>query len=186
MNLLRHSNLRGDAHAFLSPSSYHWLRYEDDKLDRVFFAQRQAALGTEIHEFAARAIKLGIKLPEGPQTLNAYVNDAIGFRMTPEVVLYYSDNCYGTADCVGFRSNMLRIHDLKNGTIPASMDQPKIYAALFCLEYDFSPFSIQIELRLYQNDQVVVETADPDDIFHIMEKIKYFSKRLDALRAEVD
>jgi hypothetical protein len=183
MNFVRHSNLR-DGHAFLSPSSYHWLRYEEEKLERVFFTQMQAIRGTELHDLAQRCIKLGVKLPDGSQTLNAYVNDAIGFRMEPEVVLYYSDNCYGTADTCGFRNNLLRVHDLKTGTIPASMDQPRIYAALFCLEYRFRPFDIQIELRIYQNDQVVVEVADPDDIFHIMEKIKFFSKRIDELRSE--
>lgn len=184
MNFVKHSNLAQAPHAFLSPSSYHWLRYEDDKLDRVFFAQQQSILGTEKHEVAQRLIKLGQKLPEGPQTLNAYVNDAIGFRMEPEVTLFYSKHCYGTADALGFRNNLLRVSDLKTGITPASMDQPRIYAALFCLEYKFRPFDIGIELRIYQNDDVVVEKAEPDDIFHVMDRIIYLSKRLDMLEME--
>lgn len=144
----------------------------------------QAARGTELHAFAHDAIRLGIKLPDGNQTLNSYINDAIGYRMTPEVILFYSDNCYGTADVIGFRNMLLRIHDLKTGVTPASMDQLRIYAALFCLEYQFKPFEIDMELRIYQNDEVVIEKPEKDDIFHIMDKIRTFSKRIDVLRSE--
>ena len=98
----------------------------------------------------AQCIMLNQKLPKSKQTLNMYVNDAIGFKMTPEQILYYSDNCFGTADAILFRNNFLRIHDLKTGKIPAHMEQLEIYAALFCLEYKVKPADIEMELRIYQ------------------------------------
>lgn len=111
-----------------------------------------------------------------------YINDAIGFGLTSEQLLFFSENCYGHADCVGFRNNTLRVHDLKTGNTDASMAQLKIYAALFCLEYKFSPFDIQIELRIYQKNNVMTLVPDPDEIFHVMEKIKYFDKQINQLK----
>lgn len=183
MNWTSHSGFVGK-HAFLSPSNYHWINYDEDKLDRVFFTATAAQRGSELHAFAHEAIRLGIKLPEVEKTLNRYINDAVGFRMTPEMVLYYSDNCYGTADCIAFRKNKLRIHDLKTGANPASVHQLEVYAALFCLEYRFNPLEIEIELRIYQNDEVQIYDADPDVIFHIMDRIKIFDKRINYLRME--
>lgn len=131
-----------------------------------------AAEGTKTHEFAATCIERGQKLPSRPATtLSMYVNDAIGFRMTPEQVLYYSENCYGTADAILFRNNMLRIHDLKTGTIPAHMEQLEIYAALFCLEYKVKPTDINTELRIYQNNASIIHTPDPHTIYDITQKI---------------
>lgn len=132
---------------------------------------------------------MGIKLPDVPKTLNMYVNDAIGFRMSPEQLLYYSDNCFGTTDTCCFHDDTLRIHDLKMGAHEASFVQLDIYVALFCLEYKNligSPADIQIETRIYQNDQVRIVNPDPADIVHIMEKIRFFDKRLRYLREEVD
>lgn len=183
MILLKHSELEG-RHAFLSPSNYHWVNYSEDKLDRVFMTNLQARRGDELHALAAELIRLGVKLPRSEKTLNRYVNDAIGFRMSPEQRLYYSDNCFGTADAVAFRNMILRIHDLKTGLHETKITQLEIYAALFCLEYDFKPFEIGIELRIYQNDEVREYDADPDVIFHIMEKIKSFDKRITAMREE--
>lgn len=178
-----HSSLAGK-HAFLSPSNYHWINYDEDKLDRVYLNNMTARRGQELHEFAREAIRLGVRLPQSRKTLNLYVNDAIGYKMTPEQILYYSDNCYGTADTICFRRNKLRIHDLKNGVIEASVHQLEVYAALFCLEYGFKPFAIEIELRIYQNDEVRIFEPDPDDIFHIIDKIVTFDKRINAMRLE--
>lgn len=183
MRFNTHGNLSGK-HATLSPSDYHWLNYTPDKLDRVFFARQQAQRGTELHAFAHEAIRLRVKLPDGPQTLNAYVNDAIGYRMTPEVLLYYSDHCFGTADCVGFSNNTLRVHDLKTGVNEASFNQLMIYVALFCLEYRFRPSEINIEMRIYQNDGVRVLVPELDDIFHVIDKIRTFDQRLRYLSEE--
>lgn len=179
-----HSNLIGQ-HAFLSASSYSWVNYTDEKLDARYIASLAARRGTELHDFAQRAIRLGIKLPATKATLNAYVNDAIGYKMSPEQILYYSDNCFGTADAIGFRKNKLRIHDLKTGIIHTSEKQLEIYAALFCLEYRFKPFDLEMELRIYQNNEVRIYDADPDVIAHIMSKIMAFDKRITNLRMEV-
>lgn len=187
MNLNARSDLSKvlvGTHAFLSPSTPSWVNYDEDKLDRVYFANQAVRRGTEEHEFAYRAIRLRIKLPDIPKTINLYVNDAIGFRMTPEVLLYYSDNCYGHADCAGFQNGTLRIHDLKTGINATSMTQLEIYAALFCLEYKMRPFDINIELRIYQGNSVKVHAPEPDRIFQIMQKIISFDKRIDYLKLE--
>ena len=178
-----HSTLQGQ-HAFLSASKYHWIRYDDEKLDRAYVAALASKRGTELHELAHDLIRMGVKLPRSPKTLNLYVNDAIGFRMTPEQVLYYSDNAFGTADAIDFRKGMLRVHDLKTGVSPTSENQLEVYAALFCLEYRVKPFEIDIELRIYQNDEVRVYEADPDSIVHIMDKIITFDKRINDIRRE--
>ena len=171
-------------HAFLGASKYHWTNYDEEKLDRVYLRYLAIQRGNELHAFAYNAIRLGVKLPRTQKTLNMYINDAIGFRMTPEQILYYSENSFGTADTICFRRNMLRIHDLKTGYSPVSMRQLEVYAALFCLEYKMKPFEIEMELRIYQHDDVQILTADPDLIMHIMDKIVAFDKRIDAIRME--
>lgn len=179
----KHLDLVG-LHAFLSASKYHWINYDEEKLDRVFTASMAAQRGTDLHAFAHEAIRLGVKLPKSAQAINLYVNDAIGYRMTPEQVLFYSENAFGTADTICFRRNKLRIHDLKTGLSPASVHQLEVYAALFCLEYRYKPFDIEIELRIYQKGEVQVYEADPDVITRIIDKIISFDKRVTALRLE--
>lgn len=166
----KHSKLSG-CHAFLGASNYHWIRYDNAKLAQAYRNDLAKQRGTELHEFAARCIELGQKLPKSKKTLNNYVNDAIGFRMTPEQVLYYSDNCFGTVDTICFRDDFLRIHDLKTGAIPAHMEQLEIYAALFCLEYGKKPGEIGMELRIYQSDDILVMEPTAEDIAPIMDKI---------------
>lgn len=150
----------------------------------MYISWLAARRGTELHAFAHEAIRLGIKLPRGTKSLNAYVNDAIGFRMSSEQILYYSDNCFGTVDTISFRKNCLRIHDLKTGVAPTSERQLEVYAALFCLEYRFNPFDIEIELRIYQSDEVRVYVGEPDTIHHIMDRIKVFDKRIEEIKSE--
>lgn len=179
----KHYDLSGQ-HAFLSPSKYHWINYDDEKLDRVFTSRMASKRGTDLHDFALSAIRLGVKLPKSAKTLHLYVNDAIGYRMTPEQVLHYSDNAFGTADTIAFRRNKLRIHDLKTGLHPCSVHQLEVYAALFCLEYRHRPAELTTELRIYQNDEVKIFDADPDVIAHIMDKIVTFDKRITALKLE--
>lgn len=181
MNFNNHSRLEGQ-HAFLSASKYHWINYDEDKLVLTFSRFQAAQRGTELHELAQRLIQLGVKLPKTNRTLNLYVNDAIGFKMITEQILYYSDNCFGTADAIAFRKNVLRIHDLKNGATTASMSQLMVYTALFCLEYNVSPFDIEMELRLYQSDDVAVHNPAPEDVLHIMNKIIDFDKRIDQIK----
>lgn len=183
MNFNNHFNLEGK-HAFLGPSKYHWINYDDDKLVTAYKNFLAVQKGTELHAFAKECIRLGIKLPKSKSTLNLFVNDAIGFRMTPEQPLYYSENCFGTADAISFRKNKLRIHDLKTGATPASMMQLEIYAALFCLEYDIRPKDIEIELRIYQSNQAIVHSPEIDEIIPIMDKIISFDKLLNQINKE--
>jgi hypothetical protein len=182
MNFNVHSRLEGQ-HAFLSPSKYHWINYDEEKL--VVSVSRFQAIqrGTELHLLAHQCIKLGVKLPKNNKSLNLFVNDAIGFKMHTEQPLYFSDNCFGTADAISFRKNFLRIHDLKTGVSPVSMNQLLIYAALFCLEYHMKPSEIQIELRLYQSDEVLIHVPEPEEIFIIMDKIILFDKRIEQIKA---
>lgn len=182
MKWSNHSDLKGK-HAVLSPSNFVWLRYDEKKLKTVIRNRLNKFLGTKIHAFAATAIELGQKLPKSSKTLNMYVNDAIGFRLDPEVVLYYSKRCYGTADAIRFdeRTHTLRIHDLKTGIIPAHMDQLRVYAALYCLEYKVDPKTIEIILRIYQNNSIVEEISDPQCIKDIMDKIVKSSKVVDEI-----
>ena len=179
----RHFNLEGQ-HAFLGASNYHWVNYDEDRVIERYSKAMAAKRGTELHEFAAQCIRLGQKLPDIPKTLNMYVNDAIGFKMTPEQILYYSYNCFGTADAISFRNGLLRIHDLKTGHIAAHFEQLEIYAALFCLEYKVRPGDIKTELRLYQSDQVVVFEPEATDIVPVMDKIIIFDKLLSKLKSE--
>ena len=181
MNFTSHLELVGQ-HAFLSASKYHWINYDSDKLVETYRNSQAARRGVELHKFATDAIRLGIKLPRSGMTLNQYVNDAIGFRMATEQVLYYSLNCYGTADAIAFSKKLLRIHDLKTGQIPGSMHQLEIYAALFCLEYDWKPGELEIELRIYQNDEIIIDHPDIDVIAHIMSKIRVFDDYIENLK----
>ena len=181
MNFNKHFDIEG-RHAFLSPSQYHWLNYSEDKLVDRYQNYKATERGTRLHALAAELITEGIKLPRTSQTLNMYVNDGIGFKMTPEQPLKYSDNCFGTADTIIFKNGLLRIHDLKTGITPASMKQLEIYAALFCLEYNKKPTQIEMELRIYQNDEKIVHVPEKDDIFFIMDKIISFDKLLMELK----
>lgn len=179
-----HSSLEGQ-HAFLSPSYYHWINYDDEKLAARWKSVRASILGTELHQFAAHAIKLGIKMAKSEKTINKYINDAIKYGMTPEQPLRYSDNAFGTADAISFVRKLLRIHDLKTGTTPASIRQLEVYAALFCLEYGYSPFDIEMELRIYQNNEVLIHEPDPEEIRRIMDTIIDFDAKIELLKEGV-
>lgn len=183
MKFFKHLDLVGK-HALLGASQWHWVKYDPEKIAQKYRSYIATLRGTELHDFAAQCIHLGQKLPRSSKTLNKYVNDAIGFGMTPEQALYYSSNCFGTADSICFRNDILRIHDLKTGVIPAHMEQLRIYAALFCLEYRAKPEKIQIILRIYQNDDILEEEADPKEIRDIMNKIVESDKIVSKLQSE--
>lgn len=177
-----HYSIKEGMHAFLGASQHHWLNYDKDKLIQSYNSYMAKEIGTKKHALAKQLIDLKVKLPRTRQTLNMYVNDAIGFGLTTEQVLYYSENVFGTADAIGFKNEFLRIHDLKTGVIPAHMEQLKIYAALFCLEYHIKPGEIQMELRIYQNDDVNAYNPQADDILPIMDKIIEFDKVLRSIK----
>ena len=183
MNFEKHSNLEG-LHAPFSASQSSWLRYDDDKAIEVYLNKQAAVVGTKLHEWAKNTIDLGIKQPRSKKTLYAYVNDAIGFKMSTEVVLYYSNRFFGTADAISFRDGMLRIHDLKtgkSGKIEDHIEQLEVYAALFCLEYKVKPGDINIELRVYKNDEVLYHNPTAEDILPIMDKIIHLNKWLEKI-----
>lgn len=183
MNFNSHSDLGDNSHAFLSGSKYHWKNYDLDKLATTYKKYLATQKGVELHAFAEQCIHLGIKLPRTKKALNMYVNDAIGYRMTPEQILFYSMNAYGTADAISFRDGLLRIHDLKTGETVAYMHQLEIYAAFFCLEYSVKPFDIDMELRIYQTD-VLVHKPEPESIIEIMDKIILFDKEIEKIKSE--
>lgn len=177
----QHSDLKG-RHAFLSPSNYHWLNYTDEKLQARFLSVVASRRGTDLHALAHEAIRLGVKLASSNQALASYVRDAIAYKMVCEQALYFSDNCFGTADTISFRRRTLRIHDLKTGLTATSMKQLQVYAAIFCLEYGVSPFDIDIELRIYQRDDVERLLPEPEAIYMIMEKIVQFDQQIEEIK----
>lgn len=179
----KHSNLSG-LHAPFSASQSHWLRYDDDKAMEVYKNRKAAELGSRLHAWAKETIDLRIKQPRSKKTIYAYVNDAIGFKMDTEVVLFYSERFFGTADAITFRDGILRIHDLKTGKTPVHMDQLEVYAALFCLEYKMRPSDIEMELRIYQNDEVIYHNPTAEDIVPIMDKIVHLNKLLEKMERE--
>ena len=180
------------AHAPFGASNYHWTNYDEEKFEEVFRSNLAKQEGTEKHEFAAFCIAMRRKL-QGKDTLARYVNDAIGFKMDPEVPLYYSENFFGTTDAISFRNHpnknseykyILRIHDLKTGKIPAKLRQLEVYAAFFFLEYKIKPEETEIELRIYQNDDIVIGNPTTKDIKPIMNKIILFDKKAEKLKLE--
>lgn len=188
MKFNNHRNLNG-LHAPFSPSQPSWLRYDDDKTMEVYMNRKAAELGTKLHQWAKDTIDLGIKQPKSKKTIYAYVNDAIGFKMDTEVVLFYSERFFGTADAISFRNGKLRIHDLKTGKIgkiESHIEQLMVYAALFCLEYKVKPGEIDIELRVYKNDEVICHNPEVEDIAHIMDKIIHLDKMLEKFDEEVN
>ena len=195
----KHSELEGQ-HAFLSPSQYHWINYTQEKLVERYLTSQAAERGTRLHEYAREAIELNRIQRRDKDSVNMFINDAIGYKMTPEQPLFYSYTCFGTADAISYRKNYLRIHDLKTGVTETHIEQLRLYAALFCLNYQarvkelrrkgksdidiaamfevspkelhFEPTQMAaIELRIYQNGEVRTELADPNDIRYLMDLI---------------
>lgn len=195
-------------HAFLGASQHAWLNYDEEKLESRWKAQYAKPMGTALHELAAKLINNRIKITSSDKhmiqlhladnyiprsiidvdkimaTLIPYVKDGIGFRMRAEQPLKYSDNVFGTADSIIFdeKKNFLRIHDYKSGDKPASLKQLEIYAALFCLEYDFKPGELEFELRIYQSGETLVGNPQADDILPTMDKIVRFDKLVNGFK----
>lgn len=202
-----HKELRGK-HATLTPSQPFWLRYSEEQLFQKYVSSYAQVMGTSMHELAETLIRNNLKLKKGDKLtvishlLNdgiprnaididriypnfmAYVNDAVGFKLTPEQILYYSPYCFGTADAISFRNNFLRIHDLKTGTAPAKMEQLMVYAALFCLEYKIKPGEIDTELRIYQDGEIVHHEPTAEDILPIMDCIVQNTRILERIHEE--
>lgn len=208
MNFFTHKELQGK-HAMLAPSQPHWLNYDDESLYQKFVSNYAQSMGTLLHELAETCIRNSIKLKKADKNVVLvhllqngipreaidmeriydnfvnYVNDAIGFRLTPEQPLFYSEYVFGTADAISFRNNLLRIHDYKSGVTPAKMEQLMIYAALFCLEYKYKPGEIEMELRIYQNNEIIFDNPTAEDIAPIMDKIIYSDRKIREMMGEV-
>lgn len=186
MSWRKHFGLEGK-HAFLSPSNGAWTNYTDEKLFQRLETVRAAERGTELHDLAHRLIKLREYLPREKRTLNMYVNDALDYEMWSEQMLYYSWNCFGTADTISFDGRQLRIHDLKSGITKVGPRQLEIYAALFCLEYKKKPEAIDIELRIYKDNKIDYYLGDEARIATIrqyMRTIENHDKKIELWRAE--
>ena len=203
-----HDKLRGQ-HALLAPSQPYWLGYTNEQLEQKFESSYAQSIGTAAHELAETLIRERIKLKKTDKNMlmvhllrcgipraaididrlysnfMEYVNDAIGFRLNPEQILYGTKVCFGTADAISFRDMFLRIHDYKSGITPAKMDQLLVYAALFCLEYNIKPGELKgCELRIYQSDEIVVFNPKPEDILPVMDIIIRHSRYLETYRME--
>lgn len=166
-----------NTHAFLSPSRYHWLNYTPEKLISTYENYEKIALGTQYHSLASELITLAVRLPNTSASFNSFVNDAIGFKMKSEVLLFSSDKCYGTADAISFSDGILRIHDLKTGQSPGSMNQLIIYAGLFCLDYAIEARELnEIHLRLYQNEEIIELSPTTEVLFDVVARIEEAEK----------
>lgn len=188
MNFKTHRELEG-RHAIMSASKGEWTGYSPDKLREVIIARQASMLGTKLHEFAKMAIDLGQMQPRNRKTVNLYINDCIGMRMSTEVVLKYSDFAFGTADAIKFdaKTRTLYIFDLKTGLHEAKMRQLEIYAAFFCNEYGWRPGEITIELRIYQNDDVRIwRSDDEEDGMDLIHNVSNHIGKLDAFHFMLD
>lgn len=207
-----HSELKGK-HALLGASKHGWLNYNDEQILKSYVGSFATTIGTLVHEYANDKIFYRQPLDDNRSEKNAlllhllkneipyqvipldtifynllpYVNDAIGFKMRTEQPLYYNDYSFGTADAISYSRNVLRIHDLKTGSTPASMDQLMIYAAWFFLEYkkDVNFQKSRTELRLYQNQEVIVHTPSHQEIAGIMDKVVHGALTIEKNLMEV-
>lgn len=177
----QHPSLAG-RHAFLSPSSYHWLNYDEQKLEARFYSVVASRKGVDLHRLAHDAIRLGVRFATSNQALASYVADGIKYGMACEQPLYYSDNCFGTPDTLAFGRKKLRVHDLKTGITAVSPKQLEVYAAIFCLEYSVDPFDIEFELRIYQREERKIFHPPNELISNIMEKIVYFDQQIEEIK----
>jgi len=181
-----HKELEG-RHSVLSPSKYSWIRYSAEKFAENFREMNATTYGSRLHELAKEHILLGILMPRNEKTLNKYINDMIGMRMTPEVVLAFNGDSFGSADAIKFDAQKLEltIADLKTGTHEASFDQLYIYVVYFCLEYGYRIGELnKIELRIYQNDEVRIEQADLEKLGNIHGKVLEFNEIMSDIRRE--
>ena len=207
-----HSELQGK-HAVFAPSNPSFLNYSlepenEDVIFQRFAAQYSAQIGTIVHDFAQDRIRYNQKLHKTnrsdllirllkagipPIVINMdylysnlipYVNDAISFRMDPEVILKYSDDCFGTTDTICYRDKELLIHDLKTGRAPVHMDQLLSYAALFFLEYKAAPETTSTILRIYQASDILEDRPEPERIRAAMTQIVELDKKVKKWKAE--
>jgi len=193
-----HKDLEGK-HALFSASGYHWLNYDKQTFINRYLSSFSAGLGTAIHELAHDCIVNRTKLTKHDvhlvdyimfknfiprecydaneilDNLIPFVNDAIGFRMSSEVVVCYNKYFFGTTDAIRYDDfeQTLRVHDLKMGKNPVKMEQLYIYCAEFCLEYNVDPRKLKkITTAIYQLGEIIEDEPPGTYIHEIMELIK--------------
>lgn len=201
MNWNNHYKLEGK-HALLGASKSGWINDEDDQFRQRVVSYYASTIGTLLHEIAKKYISHGFKMHKYDKSsivldlidsgiperiidildfdlmfinLMAYVNDAVGYRLSPEVLLYYSDRSFGTADTIGYfdKDKILRVHDLKTGKTPAKIEQLLIYAAWCCLEYKLKPEDLNgTDLRIYQLGEVLIHQPSPEELRFFMNRIQ--------------
>lgn len=180
-----HGSLKG-LHAPLSASQSAWVNYDETRLRQYMHNLKAKEKGTKDHEFANYAIENRYKMSNHKKSINQFVNDSIGFRMTSEQTLFYSENCFGTADAISYEETpegkSLRIFDLKTGSSRVTFRQLHVYSALFCLEYNCDPFDLNIELRIYQNNEILIQSPDPTEVRAIIDTIVKFDKIIVGLK----
>lgn len=204
-----HHKLEG-LHAFLGASNYHWINWNDETLIKRYYSQYSTTAGTAIHELAEKRIKNKRRIdfndihlieyvldengvPKGTvneelvlNNLVNFVNDSIDFGMDSEVILYYSMDCFGTTDAISYdeKHKLLRIFDLKTGTTPAHMEQLVQYAALFFIEYHKKPQDTKVELRIYQNGEIIIYEPTVEELEKRMQLILRDCKILNEVRCK--
>lgn len=195
--------IKEGTHAFCSPSKKSWRHWSKEQLLNSFVNSYAQQIGTLLHVYAWKNITENFKMQKSDKhallryltvehdipvvavdidrlfpNLMLYVNDCIGFRMRPEEKLYLNKYQYGTADALRFTDkNELIIFDLKTGIKPViDFEQLENYAALFCAIYKVKPSELKsLELRLYQNSEIMAIQPDPlilDPIIDRMNDIK--------------
>ena len=91
---------------------------------------------------------------------------------------------YGTEFHCSDKSAIPFRYPLASLYIPAHMEQLEIYAALFCLEYKVKPGDIEMELRIYQNNEILYHNPTAEDIVPIMDRIITFDKVIKKIREQ--
>lgn len=181
----KHWELEGK-HAQLSPSGYHWLGYSPEKMRTVYINMMKKEKGTKLHQLASDLINERIQLRPLKKAFNMFVNDSIGFMMSSEVLLKYSEFCFGTADAIRYdeQTKTLKVFDLKTGSSKPSFNQLNIYAALFCLEYGYKPEKMSFETRLYQKNGYEISNPTGEEIRGVMNQIKLMDDTIRELLSE--
>lgn len=205
-------DIKEGAHAILSPSQSSWTNYESQEyLFNLVCSKYAQEIGTLLHKLAESAIKYKVRIPKLAarpmitlwllangiprgiintdkyvSNFVAYVNDAIGFDMEPEIPLKYSENAFGTADAIRFNEKKmhLRIHDYKSGVTKPCLRQLEVYAAYFCMEYNIKPKDLTIELRIYWQDDIIVGHPTAANIVPLIERTRESDKFIRSLKGE--
>ena len=205
-------DIKEGAHAILSPSQSSWTNYESQEyLFNLVCSKYAQEIGTLLHKLAESAIEYKVRIPKLAarpmitlwllangiprgiintdkyvSNFVAYVNDAIGFDMEPEIPLKYSENAFGTADAIRFNEKKmhLRIHDYKSGVTKPCLRQLEVYAAYFCMEYNIKPKDLTIELRIYWQDEIIVGHPTAADIVPLIERTRESDKFIRSLKGE--